>query len=595
MTHPHIPTLHRRPSTGIRVAMAVVAVLGLGSCVNAGKLARSEHYQRETAAEMFSAGYEGIADYYVDAVPTEAIALGALGGIAAIDPGLEYVRRGDRLTVTMDGRPIAEFVTPQTDDVPRWAMLTSAAIDAGRGVSKPVRDASPERIYEVAFDAALRKLDRFSRYLGAEEARSAQASRNGYTGIGITIMERAGDVFVTSVFEHSPASQAGVRPGDRIVEVNGQPTAGLPIGEVADRLRGLIGSTVDVIFDRKGEPVVTTLERRPVIETTVRVHRMQDIGYVQISGFNRDTANSLEESLATLQRPGEPPLRGLILDLRQNRGGQLNQAIRVSDLFIDQGTILATRGRHPNSVQHFEAHDRDATSAPIVVLIDSGSASAAEIVAAALQDAGRALVVGARSYGKGTVQQIVPMPNDGELILTWARMHAPSGYGLSRFGVFPSICTAESTADVETVVKGLRDGRLQAGEAVHRRRGADSLDAAGQEALLSWCKADHPPSDNDMDALIARRLLDERDLFQQAFNASRIALGERSGTHRCHRFQRARARVRSGARSVGCAVRFREGDDDGEACDRSDQDGQHRRDRVLLRHEEEPAHQDREA
>ena len=532
MSHAHSPAFRRRPSTGIRMAMAALALLGLGSCVSAGKAVRSEHYHRETAAEMFSAGYEGIADYYVDAVPTEAIALGALDGISSIDPALAYARRGDRLTVTMDGRPIAEFVTPRNDDVPRWGMLTSAAIDAGRSASKPVRDATPERIYEVAFDSALRKLDRFSRYLGAEEARSAQASRNGYTGIGITIIERDGGVFVTSVFEHSPASDAGVEPGDRIVEVDGQSTEGLEIGAVADRLRGLIGSRVAVTFDRSGTPVVTALERRPVIETTVRVHRVQDVGYVQLSGFNRDTASSLEDSLRQLQAPGSAPVRGLILDLRQNRGGQLNQAIRVSDLFIDQGTILATRGRHPNSVQHFEAHDRDATAVPIVVLIDSGSASAAEIVAAALQDAGRALVVGARSYGKGTVQQIVPMPNDGELILTWARMHAPSGYGLSRFGVFPSICTADGQIDVESVVAGLRNGRLQAGEAVHRRRGADSLDQAGQEALLSWCKADHPPSDSDVDARIARRLLDERDLFQQAFNASRIALGEQPGTLR---------------------------------------------------------------
>lgn len=514
------------------MAVAAVALLGLGSCVGAGQALRSDRYDRETAAEMFSAGYEGIADYYVDAVPTDTIALGALGGIATIDPALGYARQGDRLTVTIDGRPIAEFITPRNDDIARWAMLTSAAIDAGRGVSKPVHDATPERIYTVTFDAALRKLDRFSRYLGAEEARSAQASRNGYTGIGITIVERDGEVFVTSVFRDSPASQAGVEPGDRIVAVSGHSTAGLQIGAVADRLRGLIGSRVEVTFDRKGRSLVAMLERRPVIETTVRVHRQKDVGYIQISGFNRDTASSVESALAGLQAPGGAPLRGLILDLRQNRGGQLNQAVRVSDLFINQGTILATRGRHPNSVQHFEAHDRDATAAPIVVLIDSGSASAAEIVAAALQDAGRALVIGARSYGKGSVQQIVPMPNDGELILTWARMHAPSGYGLSRFGVFPSICTAEGGTEVESVVRGLREGRLLAGEAVHRRRGADSLDQAGQEALLAWCKADHPPSDDDVDARIARRLLDERDLFLQAFNASRIALGEQPGNLR---------------------------------------------------------------
>lgn len=520
----------RRPSTALRTGLAVLALLGLGSCVNARHTVRSEHYDRQTVAEVFSAGYEGIADYYVDAVPTEAIAIGALSGITTLDPAIGYARRGDRLTVTIDGRPIAEFVTPGRDDTVRWAMLTSAAIDAGRGVSKPIHDATPERIYEVAFDSALRKLDRFSRYLSAEAARSAQASRNGYTGIGITIVGRDGETYVTSVFEHSPAQEAGVEPGDRIVAVAGQPTSGLDIAEVADRLRGLIGSRVDVTFDRQGRQITASLERRPVIETTVRVHRLRDVGYIQLSGFNRETANSLESGLEELQIGG--PLRGLILDLRQNRGGQLNQAIRVSDLFIDQGTILATRGRHPNSVQHFEAHDRDATSAPMVVLIDSGSASAAEIVAAALQDAGRALVIGARSYGKGTVQQIVPMPNEGELILTWARMHAPSGYGLSRFGVFPSICTAESSVDVEVVVQGLRDGRLRAGEAVHRRRGADTLDPAGQEALLSWCKANHPPSDDDLDTRIARRLLDERDLFQQAFNASRIALGERPETLR---------------------------------------------------------------
>lgn len=532
MSHSPSPARRRRPSTVIRMAIVALAILGLGSCVGVGQVVRSDRFDRETAAEMFSAGYEGIADYYVDPIPTEVIALGALDGTIALDPALGYAHLGDRLTVTMDGRPIAEFITPRSDDVPRWAMLTSAAIDAGRGVSKPLHDATPERVYEVAFDAALRKLDRFSRYLGADEARSAQASRNGYTGIGITIVERDNQVYVTAVFQHSPASQAGVEPGDRIVAVNGEATEGLKIGEVADRLRGLIGSRVDVTFDRKGQAIAANLERRPVIETTVRARRMKDVAYVQISGFNRDTASTLENSLGELQRASTEPLRGLILDLRQNRGGQLNQAIRVSDLFIDQGTILATRGRHPNSIQHFEAHDRDATTVPIIAIIDSGSASAAEIVAAALQDAGRALVIGARSYGKGTVQQIVPLPNDGELILTWARMHAPSGYGLSRFGVFPSICTAEDGIDVDTVMQGLRDSRMQAGEAMHLRRGADSLSPANQDALLSWCKADHPPSDDDTDTRIARRLLDERDLFQQAFNASRIALGEQPGTRR---------------------------------------------------------------
>ncbi|EDP66020.1 C-terminal processing peptidase [alpha proteobacterium BAL199] len=511
----------------MRFGVAMVALVGLGSCVTTDLAIPSDQYDRRTAAEMFSAGFEGIADYYVDAIPTDAIALGALSGITTLDPSVHYAHRGDRLIVTVNGRPIAEFVAPSADDVPRWAMLTSAAIDAGRTASKPIHDATPEQIYQVAFESALRKLDRFSRYLCTEEARSARASRNGYTGVGITIVEREGHVYVTSVFEYSPAAEAGVEAGDRIVAIEGEPAEGLTVAEVANRLRGLIGSHVLVAFDRSGEPVSANLERRPVIETTVHTRRLDNVGYIHISGFNRDTASSLETEFEALQRSAPSPLLGLILDLRQNRGGQLTQAVRVSDLFIDRGTILATQGRHPSSIQHFEAHDPNATNLPMVVLIDSGSASAAEIVAAALQDAGRALVIGARSYGKGTVQKIVDMPNRGELILTWARMHAPSGYRLSRFGVFPSICTAEGNTDLETVVQGLRDGRLQSGEAVHRRRAADSLDEASQEVLLAWCKGNHPPSDDDLDTRIAHRLLDDRDLFRQAFNASYIALSDR--------------------------------------------------------------------
>lgn len=514
-------------ANALRIIVAAAGIILLGSCTAPGRSAPSDRYDRVVAAEMFSAGYEGIADYYVDAVPTEAIALGALDGLATIDPMLRYLRRGDRVIVTLDGRPVAEFVAPPSDDVPRWAMLTSAAIDAGRAVSPSVHDATPERVYAAAFDAAVRKLDRYSRYLGAESARSAQAARNGYTGVGITIIERQGQVFVTSVYENSPAAEAGVAAGDRIIEIDDASAERLRISEIADRLRGLPGSRVKVAFERAGNRVVADLERRSVIETTVHFRRLRDVGYIRLSGFNRDTAGGLQRALADLQRPGRQPLRGLILDLRQNRGGQLNQAVRISDLFIAHGTILATRGRHPSSVQHFEARDTDATSLPMVVLIDAGSASAAEIVAAALQDAGRALVVGTRSFGKGTVQQIVPLPNDGELILTWARMHAPSGYGLSRFGVFPSICTAdEAGVDVEAIVQGLRDGRLKSAEAIHLRRTVERMSEQDQEAVLAWCTADHPPGPDDLDTRVAERLLDDRALFQRAFDDSRVLLGE---------------------------------------------------------------------
>ena len=273
------------------------------------------------------------------------------------------------------------------------------------------------------------------------------------------------------------------------------------------------------------------VERRQVIQETVELKLIGRIAYLHLSGFNRDTVASLRRAVSSAERRlGSEPV-GLILDMRQNRGGILNQAAAVADVFIEKGTILETRGRHQKSIQLFEAEHLDALAdVPMIVMIDSGSASAAEVVAAALQDSGRALLIGARSYGKGTVQQIVSLPNNGELILTWARMHAPSGYALSTYGVFPSVCTIDGERDPTVTLTAIRAGTLQPGDAVHRRRMIDTLDPARREALGQWCRANHPPRSDDADTEIALRLLSDRTLFQQAFNASRIALGQRPST-----------------------------------------------------------------
>ena len=511
------------------LSLAGCALILLGSCaVTEPYIPDAPGYDMVRGADVFTVGYEGIADLYVEPIPMSSMALAALDGVAAMDPRIAFMERGDSLLVAHDGGPYAKFSLPEADDVQSWAKLTSASIEAARSRSRIIADATSDRLYDAAFDAMTRKLDRYSRYHNAAETRSAKASRNGYSGIGVTIADQDGAIVITSVFAGAPADSAGLRVGDRMVAANGTAIEGMSMAEVAALLRGPNGTSVEVTVERRGEERVVSVQRRRVIEQTVSYAAVDDLAYFRISSFNRDTANALADAIETAKAELGDDLPGVILDLRQNRGGNLDEAVDLADLFVDEGPLLETRGRHPRSQQHYRAELADTvTLAPIAVLIDSGSASAAEVVAAALQDSGRALVIGARSYGKGTVQRVVDLPNRGELILTWARMHAPSGYALAEFGVFPSICTPDYDDNPTLSAAALQDGSLKPGETMQRRLSVDGANALERAALANWCKADHPPSMDDGDARLAILLLSDRRLFQHAYHASRVALGER--------------------------------------------------------------------
>ncbi len=515
-----------------RLTLACALMVAVGSCTaTAPYVPDAPDFDIVRGADVFTAGYEGIADIYVEPVSTASIAFAGLDGIANLDPKIAFIQRGDSLIVTKDGSPFAKFTLPDPDNVQGWAKLTSAAIQAARTRSQTIAEATSDTVYDAVFDKVTAKLDRYSRYHNTAETRSAEASRNGYSGIGVTIADQNGGVVVSSVFQGSPAEESGIHAGDRIVGAKGQSTDGMSMREVATLLRGPNGSSVVIDIDRGGVEKSFAVVRRRVIEQTVSYTAIDDIAYFRISGFNRDTANALTDAIEAAKSDLGDDLPGLVLDLRQNRGGNLDEAVDLADLFVDDGPLLETRGRHPQSIQHYQADlGETVTLAPMAVLIDSGSASAAEVVAAALQDSGRALVIGARSYGKGTVQRVVKLPNRSELILTWARMHAPSGYALSGFGVFPSICTPDYGDNPSRSATALREGRLNPSEALRRRMAADSAGPLEKSALNRWCQADHPPSTDDGDTRLAVELLSDRRLFQHAFHASRVALGERPKT-----------------------------------------------------------------
>jgi carboxyl-terminal processing protease len=284
-----------------------------------------------------------------------------------------------------------------------------------------LRDTANDKVYRAVMEGSLGKLDPFTRYEDPDRARDARAERDGFGGLGITVGFENGETRVDSIIPDTPAERAGLRVGDRILAVDGKPVVGLPEREVIAKLRGPAGS--DVRLDVRRPPTDQRFDvkvtRRHIVPPTVTYRRDGDIAYIKISSFNQRTTDSLADAVRRAKAEIGPSLRGAVLDLRGNLGGLLDQAVGVSDMFLTRGTIVSTRGRHRLSQQSMNASMGDpGEDLPVVVLINGQSASSSEIVAAALQDNGRAIVVGSTSYGKGSVQTLVQMPNDGELIIT---------------------------------------------------------------------------------------------------------------------------------------------------------------------------------
>ena len=471
------------------------------------------------ANRLFSTGYQDIADIYIDEVTAANLALAGLGNLSSLYPDVSVAQNGDWVTLSVDGRPAGSFTAPDGVDAEGWGELTASVLRIGRGRSAEMSGAEPEEIYEVVFDGVLGELDKFSRYAGRDEARENRASRDGFGGIGVRIRLIDQGVRILSVMENTPAERSGLQDNDIIVEIDGVPTVGLSQREVVRSLRGPLRSRVELTVERETQP--TTLDiavvRAHIVPQTVKYERQGNLAVMRLSGFNQSTTRSLREKIELAKNEIGPALAGFVLDLRGNPGGLLDQAVAVSDLFIGTGRIVSTHGRHPDSHQYFDADADDlAKNRPVVVLVNGNSASASEIVAAALQDSGRAVVIGSGSFGKGTVQTVLRLPNEGELTLTWARFHAPSGYALNRRGVLPNICTTGDDLSADDVLERLRKGILPF-DRTTQRRDVDPDDDAGIEAFRAMCPARQ--SDAQLDIEVARRLIEDPVLFARALGA----------------------------------------------------------------------------
>ncbi|MBE0412285.1 S41 family peptidase [Yoonia sp.] len=321
-----------------------------------------------------------------------------------------------------------------------------------------VEQVDDKKLIEAAINGMLTSLDPHSSYLSADDAAKMRVQTSGeFGGLGIEVTQEDGWVKVVSPMDGTPADAAGILAGDYITSVNGESVLGLTLDQAVDLMRGPVGSEIiiTVVRDGEGEPFDVSLIRDTIKLTAVRTRTEGNAIVLRVTTFNEQTYPNLRDGLAeqVADAGGVENVDGIVLDLRNNPGGLLNQAIFVSDAFLDAGEIVSTRGRELTDGERFNATAGDlAQGKPIVVLINGGSASASEIVAGALQDHRRAIIVGTNSFGKGSVQTVVPLRGDGAMRLTTARYYTPSGRSIQALGISPDIIVQQprrSAAGVE--------------------------------------------------------------------------------------------------------------------------------------------------
>ncbi|MEM9636039.1 MAG: S41 family peptidase [Pseudomonadota bacterium] len=312
-----------------------------------------------------------------------------------------------------------------------------------------VEEVDSKELIEAAIDGMLTSLDPHSSYLSPDDAAAMRVQTRGeFGGLGIEVTQEEGFVKVVSPIDGTPADEAGVEAGDFITHVNGESVLGLTLDEAVEMMRGPVGSEILITIVREGEtePFDISIIRDTIKLTAVRTRTQGDTVVLRVTTFNDQTYTNLEAGLKDQieEAGGIDNINGIVVDLRNNPGGLLTQAIRVSDAFLEEGEIVSTRGREVQDGERFNATAGDlAEGKPIVVLINGGSASASEIVAGALQDHRRAIVVGTKSFGKGSVQTVMPLRGEGAMRLTTARYYTPSGRSIQSLGVSPDIVVAQ--------------------------------------------------------------------------------------------------------------------------------------------------------
>ena len=451
------------------------------------------------------------------------LALWSLRGLSVLDPRIEATRRGTEIALRVEDRVLATApLTPLAGRDPpatagALANLLGGFYEASWRSSPALRRAGAERLIASGFEEVFNHLDPYSRYLTPTEVRAVRERRVGQSALGLRIAVQGNALAVAAVTPGGPAALAGIRAGDQLLAVDGRRLGARDPGLAAALLEGPEGSTVRLSLSRAGRVREVALPREPAVAGTVTAERREDILWIRIASFSALTERQLTAALVDGFAERAP--RGVVLDLRANRGGLLSQAVAAADAFLADGLVARTEGRHPEATRRYEAGGQDlARGRPVVVLVDGRTASAAEIVALALADRRRAAVVGSATMGKGLIQLIAPLPNEGEIMVTWSRVLAPSGWPLHGIGVLPVLCTSLGPQALATGLAGLQAGQAPMAAALARQRAARApVPAAEQLALRGACPA---AEGRQADLLAARALIESPAAYAAALAAA---------------------------------------------------------------------------
>ncbi len=389
------------------------------------------------------------------------LALG-LVSVLALSAALPAFAQDEKRTATEDKKPVD--TDPDANDTYKQLNLFGEVFERVR--ANYVDPVSDKQLVEYALTGMLSNLDPHSSYLTEKDFGDMQVQTKGeFGGLGIEVTMENGFVKVVSPIDDTPAFKAGILAGDYITHIDGTAVMGMTLNDAVDKMRGKVATNVKITVRREGidEALDFTLKRDVIRIKSVK-HRVEqnNVGYIRVTTFNQNTVDGVEAAIADIKKQvPEEKLLGYVLDLRNNPGGLLDQAIGLSDLFLEKGEIVSTRGRSEEDTKRDNATPGDLTEGkPMVVLINGGSASASEIVSGALQDHRRAILLGTKSFGKGSVQTVIPLPGNGAMRLTTARYYTPSGRSIQAEGIEPDIIVEQAKIETISTAGEIHEGDL---------------------------------------------------------------------------------------------------------------------------------------
>jgi carboxyl-terminal processing protease len=473
------------------IRIGTLLLLLLIAPVHAQPVAVASGFDPLLVANVYATALAFMVPRTLEPVAVSQLTIWGLRGFTALDPDITTDLQDGRLRLAARDRVLLVRSPPPDGDVSGWAGMAADLSSAAVAASVLVRHAGTQGIVQSFFDELFNHLDPYSRYVPPREAGEDRERRSGQAGLGLRLVQRGTTVAVAEAISDGPGAIAGIRPADAILAVNGQWVQGKDARTVEKLIEGPEGTRVVIGWrSRDGRAHTVELERAMVPPESVYAQRLGDTLLLQVTAFNRSTdshlAHAIEQGVA-----GPRPSAGIVLDLRGNRGGLLRQAVTASDSLLPAGIVAITAGRDPEAARVWRSASGElAENIPVVVMVDGRTASAAEILAAALADRGRGVVIGSSTLGKGLVQTIAPLPDGGELFVTWSRVLAPRGWPIQGLGVLPQVCTSLGLDTLGSQLTALAHGRQPMARALATHRAARApLPPAQILAMRSACPA----------------------------------------------------------------------------------------------------------